>query len=934
MDEIEVQKHIHAITGAIIADENSSSVIESEKIEDFIGRYAQMMQLEFTQDQFNQISFVIGNRFDVGQIDQATIINSKEVARWFDDAKTEFDWEYWQAYKSLLLSQERTVDVIDENEKVIDNILDLSGDPRIPGKWNRRGLVMGNVQSGKTQNYLGLINKAMDCGYRIIILLGGGNSNDLRKQTQSRVDEGIIGRKSRHLIQPGEGINPQIGVGKYRNPDYSVATLTSTENDFKGGIAKQLGISLKDLNAPIIFTIKKNTKIMNNLCEWIKNFHDLEPLEDRRLDLPLLLIDDEADYATPNSRKDYEKVTRTNELIRQTLNLFNKSTYIGYTATPFANIFIHPESFDEALGDDLYPEDFMIKVPPPENYLGQNFYFENQNLEEIGPIEIIDDNELMLPMTGQKPHTPVGPIAPSLKEAIRAFVISCSIRDARGQNKDHKSMIVNITHLNALQGQITNEIDNYLKELKQAIHHIDGQTYNECSHNATVQELLKTFNTDFNVPEDFDLVLKHVNKAANKIKLFGVNTETKVEVDYSIYPNGLSAIIVGGYKLSRGLTLEGLSVSYYARNSKLYDTLMQMCRWFGYRPGYKDLCKVYLPAQSNDWYVHISNAINDLYAELQRMENQQKTPRDFGLRVRSHSGALQVTARNKMRAAVSSIVNIDLWGQRQRRFRFDHNTDHDKNLELSEKFIAKLQNISKPEIIAPSGSLLFNDVEHEDIINYIESMSLVEDDLGDQILINHIRQLKGRDLPKFKVCIRNVSNSRKFTWESDPRFQDQKLLEEYEFCGYKIKLSKRNMKDDGKVYMFPSHEMGSQTDEQLFLSNDEIKIVKSIVRNPSSHHFIASEARDFPGLTIYPFSPAIIHEYTPKDIDKINSVKLISDKPVIGFSVSFPLLEHHKHLSQDELKSLKKDSMIAYDCGVVWQQMELFHQSEDEDEDE
>ena len=132
----------------------------------------------------------------------------------------------------------------------------------------------------------------------------------------------------------------------------------------------------------------------------------------------MLLLDDEADYATPNSRDTYEEVTRTNELIRKILNLFNKSTYVGYTATPFANIFIHPDSKNESLGDDLYPDNFMIRIPVPDAYLGQNFYFENQDLEKIGPIEIIDDNEEMLPMTGQKTDTPVGPISPSSKRQL------------------------------------------------------------------------------------------------------------------------------------------------------------------------------------------------------------------------------------------------------------------------------------------------------------------------------------------------------------------------------------------------------------------------------------------------------------------------------------------------------------------------------------
>jgi hypothetical protein len=931
MEQVILNQHLANIRGILITKVSPGTPVEPPKIFEIINGYESMMgDVNFTKDEKQYIAFRIGSTFDVSLSDKATMINSINVKRWFDNAKTEFSWEYWNAYKDLLLSQDRALDVIDENERVIDNILDLSGDPRLEGRWNRRGLVMGNVQSGKTQNYLGLINKAIDCGYKIIILLGGGNSNALRKQTQSRVDEGVIGRQSKHLITQSSERNIKIGVGLHRDRDKLVETMTSTENDFSKPIARQLGISLKSLNSPIIFTLKKNTSIMQNLHDWIKEFHDLDPENNLRLDLPMMLIDDEADFATPNSRREFEEVTRTNKLIRQTITLFNQSTYIGYTATPFANIFIHPESFDEALGDDLYPEDFMIRVPTPDQYLGQNFYFENQNLEVIHPIEIIDDNEEMFPMTGQKKDTPVGPISNSLKEAIRAFIISSSIRDSRGQQDDHKSMLVNITHLNVPQGQITNNIEEYLKELKRSINYVDGLSYDESMLKQSIKDLFKTFNTEFDVPETFDVALHHINKAINKIKVFGVNADTGVEVDYSLYDKGLSAIIVGGYKLSRGLTLEGLSVSYFARNSKAYDTLMQMCRWFGYRQGYKDLCKVYLPSQSNEWYIHISNAINDLYRELQRMENQQKTPRDFGLKVRSHSGALTVTARNRMQTAESSIIKIDLWGQRLRRFRYSPETNHKQNLELSEKFIKKIQHGLTPETIAPTNSIIFDGVGHDEVIEYIRSLDLVEDDFGNEALFHQIRTMKENGLPKFKLCIKNLINTSKLKWEADDRFKEINLEEQYKFCGHDVNLQKRNMDSNGKVYFYPGAEMGSQTDEGLFLSESEVKKINDKYTRINPLNYISSEKRDFPGIIIYLFSPVHIDKYKPSKVEEINTINMISEHPVIGVSISFPILEHHAGLDTRELKALRDASQTAYDTTVKYRQLELIMQSEDE----
>ena len=180
-----------------------------------------------------------------------------------DNAKTEIEWNYWDAYKKFLKNDEgRAIKIIEENENIIDEILDLSGNPKIDGAWARKGLVMGNVQSGKTQNYLGLINKAMDAGYKVVILLGG-HMNNLRKQTQIRVDEGVIGRESKHIVAPHLGVPKQTGVGKYRH-GHNVATVTSSDEygEFQKRIANTLGITFDNLADPIIFTVKKNHSIL------------------------------------------------------------------------------------------------------------------------------------------------------------------------------------------------------------------------------------------------------------------------------------------------------------------------------------------------------------------------------------------------------------------------------------------------------------------------------------------------------------------------------------------------------------------------------------------------------------------------------------------------------------------------------------------------
>ena len=232
--------------------------------------------------------------------------------------------------------------------------------------------------------------------------------------------------------------------------------------------------------------------------------------------------------------------------------------------------------------------------------------------------------------------------------------------------------------------------------------------------------------------------IQELNWAVQKIKLFIVNSAKPRVIDgipeepfdYSLHPEGLAAIAIGGHKLSRGLTLEGLSISYFARNSKSYDTLMQMCRWFGYRPGYKDLCKLYTIQQSVDHYTFISGAIRDLYSELDLMYENARTPADFGLKVRNHPGGLIITARNRMGTAESQVASVDMWGQRIRRFRFINDSDiNKKNLEITENFIEKLNENNFERISSDIGnSKIYSNVPAEEIIQFMEEFKIMGND--------------------------------------------------------------------------------------------------------------------------------------------------------------------------------------------------------------
>lgn len=934
---MERQKITDAVTAIIpFIQLNEDNSVTNEKISESVNKlkelFPQMME-GATQEDIDLIVWRIGNHFNV-QIGGSVVLNNPDVERWLDAKKTDIDWDYYNAYKRLLQSQERPAKVINENEKIIDSILDLSGDPTIEGKWARKGLVMGNVQSGKTQNYIGLINKAVDAGYKIIILLGG-HLNDLRKQTQERIDEGFIGRESQHLVRMGAANAARIGVGNIRSSELGVASYTSTANDFNRKLA-DTQVKLDNLNSPAIFTIKKNSSVMKNLSKWITDAHLLD--ENRKLDMPLLLIDDEADYASINSKAHIDETTTTNRLIREILSKFNKSTYIGYTATPFANIFIDPESSDEMIADDLFPKDFMIKIPVSEEYSGQDFFFNEayfndnnpQNSPGPFPVRIIDDHEETLPSKHNK-HTQVGQLCPSLKEAIRVFIINVCVRMLRGDHKEHNTMLINMTHLNILQSQLTGHIEEYIENIINSISAFHGLGLKKGLENLDIKEISDTYKKRFNIDEKFSDIFNQLNRAANKIKVFGINNESDQVLDYSVYRgSGLAAIVIGGHKLSRGLTLEGLSVSYFARNSKAYDTLLQMCRWFGYRPNYKDLCKLYTTSDSVEWYCHISEVIRELYAELENMSLQGKTPSEFGLKVRDHPGSMIVTSRAKMNYAGDAVHSIDMWGQQIRRFRFKkENEFNDRAHKTTEDFISKIA--SETSAKKQQNSIIYSNVPHKTIANYIKEMGMIPDDFGDEALLNQIDNLAKENLPNFKVAIFNPKSIGTVLWE-DKIVNPENLYSDFSLGPHDLLIAKRRVTTNGEIVFPQAGQLSGTDDEKIFLDDDQIKDVLGGRQRAFNNDYIRYKERDFPSLTIYAFNLGLLKPYPEGNLEEDEyTATIVHNKPSIGFTISFPLISNLRNKSPAEIRALNKKTAHSYKTNKVWEQMSLFVIDEDKD---
>jgi hypothetical protein len=570
--------------------------------------------------------------------------------------REDITWTYGGAYERFLLKEGWPPRMVQSLSDVTTRILGHLQDPHSEGTtWNRRGLVIGHVQSGKTANYTGLLARAADAGYKFIIVIAGIHNN-LRKQTQERIDEAFIGRSSDPEVRGSIGVGLDPG---YPHP----ATLTNINDDFNKTTAAKSGWKINDFSKPIILIIKKNVTTLAALHRWLKA---LNAEGDGRIsDVPMLLIDDEADNASINTNKEDLDPTRTNAMIRRILGLFAKSSYVGYTATPFANIFINPDGYDDEVREELFPRDFIYCLDAPTTYFGAEKVFLDDEISQ-SIVKPIDDCEDFLPYN-HKRNDSIPELPPSLYRALDEFIVARAIRNLRGQAGKHCSMMINVSRFVPVQKAVREFISLREKKIRVAVRSNYLMPESVSSRNVYMQGLKQAFDAEYaDVGFTWPEVKAALNSVFDHLHLSVINSKSDEVLDYKRYKKegvGLTAIAVGGLSLSRGLTIEGLTVSYMYRNTKMYDTLMQMGRWFGYRPGFEDLCRVHLSCDSINWYSHIAGAAEELTQQVKRMRRDGLSPKDFGLYVRSHPDSLLITAANKMRAGQEVTVEQSFSGR-------------------------------------------------------------------------------------------------------------------------------------------------------------------------------------------------------------------------------------------------------------------------------
>ena len=588
----------------------------------------------------------------------ALIQSSEEHKPWLNQIKGKKRWFFWNRYSRYLEEDKHWTPILTASlDKTSDKILNLLGNPNSKNSFSRRGLIIGDVQSGKTANYTAICCKAADAGYDVIIVLTG-MLEDLRRQTQERLDLEFAGRKSQvFLSNANDSVknNEPIGVGKYGNQKL-IPQFTSTSRDFSRNILLAQNLDIRSFKGTILFVVKKNKNILENLIDWLKNSITNGKTQ---IDRSLLLIDDEADNASINTNQEEEDPTAINRCIREILNKFYQTTYVGITATPFANIFINPDSAENMLGDDLFPKDFIYALDVPENYIGPSAIFGDNGkfssmLVKIEP-EDNPDVEEVFPKK-HKSSLKVDKLPQSLYEAMNYFLLVNAVRDLQGDKNTHRTMLIHVSRFVSVQKQIYDLVNAWNYRVTSDLRNYSALPADEAERNSRyIAELHKVFDKyDLkNVCKlDWKDFLHHLREAVEPVTVGLRNSSGKDSFSYADNPDGLRVIAVGGNSFSRGLTLEGLCVTYFYRHSKTYDTLMQMGRWFGYRPRYDSLCKIWMSSEIMDWYGYITDVSNELREEISFMQQLNMTPKDFGLKVRQHPGALMITAQNKMRSGV------------------------------------------------------------------------------------------------------------------------------------------------------------------------------------------------------------------------------------------------------------------------------------------
>lgn len=632
----------------------------------------------------------LNEKMPVFQEADLAIVIAEKHEEWYADRVLKDNF-YWEAYSNYLQKTKKwDGDSVAKLDHSTDEVIRRLSDPCRNEVYSSRGLVVGYVQSGKTANFSGVLAKAADAGYRFIIVLAG-TLDILRSQTQRRLDKELVGKElliseygndsDWHEFLSHEGRPSEMGSFDWERltgpeEDYRELKLAIAALEFKAKIAGRPYNDPENLrSSPVrIIVIKKIPKVMARLA------NDLARINKRLAHVPTLIVDDESDQASintidpskPKSQTQKDR-TATNAGIRHLLKTLPRAQYLGYTATPFANVFVDPND-----AEDLFPKDFIISLPRPKGYMGvMDFYdfdsepegFDSNKKAFIRDVrgddcggDIIDDK-----------------LNPNhLQNAIDSFVLAGAIKlfrehHSRGQySYKHHTMLV---HHSVSKADHTILAEKVRETFKNAGYHggkgvkrLEGLLMNDFLpvSQAKGKDLPRPASFSDLAPFVGNCLTKLAQQPKTVLIVNGDNKDDTPDFDKS----SVWAILVGGTKLSRGYTVEGLTITYFRRVSNTTDTLMQMGRWFGYRPGYGDLVRLFIGRDEPfgnkgknrlDLYEAFEAICQDeekFRQEIMKYREEGITPKKIPPLVPSHLTTLRPTAKNKMYNAYITFKNF------------------------------------------------------------------------------------------------------------------------------------------------------------------------------------------------------------------------------------------------------------------------------------
>lgn len=639
----------------------------------------------------------------------APIVTAGKQARWYL-GPTESSSPNWNAYREHLERKgwgSRVIQSIDRASTKITNELLCPNGSR---EDRFQGLVLGYVQSGKTASMAATIAKAADSGYRMVIVLAG-LTNVLRQQTQVRLLTDVVSH------------NPSLWLEG-----------TTVESDFRPGSVPKLPIAGRGRCS--LFVVKKNAAVLRRLKKALNKLSEVELKS-----LPTLIIDDECDQASINTSAYRSSVTRINGLIRDLCEKLPKVTYVGYTATPYANVLMAETSVDGSR--DLYPGEFIISLDEPEGYFGARRLFgddvDAERDNELPYIRRVPDEDriCLQPPSRKDRETFTAALTPSLRDACDWFLLSLAARRVRGQEQSHCCMLIHTTIYAACHRQIRRMIERTwliptLEALQNAEDERIGQLRALWERESSVLDPDRRAEIDCpHVPESFGELIGVLPAAAESISLTVENSESEFfeRLDFNS-GQPVHSIVIGGNVLARGLTIEGLVCSYFIRTSSQYDTLMQMGRWFGYRRGYEDLPRIWMTRDLENAFRDLVNVEEMIRSEIAAISRRGWTPSDMAVRVPQIAG-LSVTARNKLVMENLEQCEVSYYGTHEQTISFPADASfHRNNWKAGADLVSEVTTNRNIRASKRGDSRLFCDVPYRSIIRFLRSYNFDRDSLN------------------------------------------------------------------------------------------------------------------------------------------------------------------------------------------------------------